>query len=236
MNKIAIVTGASRGIGLEISKKLNELNYKVFGIARNFSDTKYDHPLFTKFCYDLLLIEKYEEDLKFLKNSKDLSILVNCAGIGLFGLHEELKFSEINKMLTLNFISPILLTKLFLRDLKNNKGYIFNISSSSALQDSALASAYSASKAGLTQFGNSIFLEGRKNGLKVINIHPDITESSFYERNWFKEDSSDDEAFLKSEEIANTIEFILQQRDSTIITNITIKPQKHKIKKIKTNL
>ncbi len=233
MNKIAIVTGASKGIGLEISKKLNEMNFNVIGIARNFSNTNYDHPLFTKFHFDLLLINEYEDKLKTLKNSKELNILVNCAGTGLFGLHEELKFNEINKMLTLNFVSPILLTKLFLRDLKNNKGYIFNISSVTALQDSPLASAYSASKAGLTQFGNCIFSEGRKNGLKVINIHPDITSSSFYDSTWFQEESDDKESFLECEEVANTIEFILKQKESTIITNITIKPQKHRIKKKK---
>ena len=233
MNKIAIVTGASKGIGLEISKKLNEMNFNVIGIARNFSNTNYDHPLFKKLYFDLLLINEYEEKLLFLKNSKDLYILVNCAGIGLFGLHEELKFNEINKMLILNFVSPILLTKLFLRDLKNNRGYIFNVSSVSALQDSPLASAYSASKAGLTQFGNCIFAEGRKKGLKVINIHPDITSSSFYDSTWFKEESDDKESFLECEEVANTIEFILKQKESTIITNITIKPQKHRIKKKK---
>jgi short-subunit dehydrogenase len=231
MNKIAIITGASYGIGLEISKKLIEMNFSVIGIARNFSNTNYEHPLFTKFHFDLLLINEYEEKLKTLKNSKDLYILVNCAGIGIFGLHEELKFNEIHKMLTLNFVSPILLTKLFLRDLKNNRGYVLNISSVSALQDSPLASAYSASKAGLTQFGNCIFSEGRKNGLKVINIHPDITSSSFYNNTWFKEESNDSESFLECEEIANTVEFILKQRESTIITNITIKPQKHRIKK-----
>ena len=67
MNKIAIVTGASKGIGLEISKKLNEMNFSVIGISRNFSNTNYDHPLFTKLYFDLLLINEYEEKLMFLK-------------------------------------------------------------------------------------------------------------------------------------------------------------------------
>lgn len=230
MKKIALVTGASSGIGLEISKKLLNLGYNVLGVARNFNNTSIDNPSFKKLEFDLTNFSQYESFFKPFKNSQDFYILINCAGIGLFGLHEELKIKNLLGMLNLNFISPILLTNIFLRDLKKNKGFIFNISSITALQDSPLASAYSASKAGLSHFGNSLFAESRKSGIKVVNLHLDITSSSFYKNNWFKE-SEDPESYLNPTEIANTIEFILSQRISTVFTNITIKPSKHKINK-----
>lgn len=231
--KIAIVTGASRGIGLEISKTLLSLGYEVIGIARDFSNTDLQSLNFKKISMDLGDTENIEKNLNFIKNSENLQILVHCAGIGIFGYHEELPQFELKQMLILNFVAPILLTRFLLRTLKKNKGFIFQISSITAKQDSPLASAYAATKAGLSQFGDSLFSEARKSGLKIINLHPDITQSNFYDKTWFEPDAEDPESFLQISNISNLFKYLLQENSSQGYWDISFKPQKHKVRKKK---
>lgn len=236
MEKKALVTGASKGIGLEISKILISNGYEVIGIARDFSKTNLENKNFKKLSMDLCETDKFEKNLKFLKNSDHLHILVHCAGMGIFGYHEELSSYDLEKMLVVNFVSPILLTRLLLRSLKKNKGYIFQISSITAKQDSPLASAYAATKAGLTHFGSSLFLEARKSGLKIINLHPDITKSEFYNNTWFEPELQDPESFLEITSITNLFETIISRNSNEGYLDISIKPQKHKIKNKRTRL
>jgi short-subunit dehydrogenase len=232
LNKqIAIVTGASSGIGLAISKTLNQLNYSVVGLGRNF-DKINDNIFFEKIQINLTNIHEIENNLISYKNHLDLKLLIHCAGIGIFGMHEDLNSKDLKKMLDINFIAPIQLTQYFLRTLKKNKGTIISISSITAKHPSKLASAYSASKAGLSHFFDSIWEENRKYGLKVINIHPDIVgHTKFYNQTFFEEDKLDKDSFIHLEELSNLIKLCISNDFNSVIRDITIQPLNHKIKK-----
>jgi len=78
-----------------------------------------------------------------------------------------------------------------------------------------------------------LFEEVRKNDVKVITIYPDMTKTNFYENNTYFECDDDEKAYIKIEDIGNTIEFILNQSENIVFTDVTIKPQRHKIKKVK---
>ena len=158
----AIVTGASSGIGKAISEYLSK-EYKVYKISRRDG-------------IDITNINSLEK-LEFLKD-KNIKILVNCAGIGIFKPHEEIKTKDIQTLIDTNLTAPIVLTKLLLRTLKKNKGYIFNITSIEALRHSKFSALYTATKAGLRSFSMSLFEEVRKD-VKVISINPDITKTNF---------------------------------------------------------
>jgi short-subunit dehydrogenase len=229
--KIAIITGASSGIGLECAKKLNILNFKVFGIARDFSKCNYSHKNFIPIATDLTEtkeINSLEEKLK----KESISVLINSAGVGYFAPHEELSIEQIQKIISTNLTAPLLLSKIFLRSLKKSNGYIFNINSISGVEPALFGAAYGASKAGLIHFGTSLFKEARKSGLKVVNINPDITNTPFFEKLHFKP-SLDANSFIDPRDIANVIESVLKQRDGTVITDIKIQPQLFKIEKKK---
>ena len=71
---------------------------------------------------------------------------------------------------------------------------------------------YGASKAALTSFGNSLFDEARKYGVKVVNIHPDMTESLFYRNADFTSCDEEDERLLP-EEIAQCVMSVLAMRE-----------------------
>lgn len=229
--KSAIVTGASSGIGLACVKKLVELNYQVYGIARDFSKTDLQHENFIPIPCDLS--DKHALLQLEQKISKEnLSVLVHSAGIGFFAPHEEIKVEHIEKMIAVNLTAPLLLSKLFLRALKKNSGYILNINSISGLKPSFFGCVYGATKAGLMHFGTSLFEEARKSGLKVININPDITKTPFFDTLHFKE-SEDPLSYIEPSCIADIAAYVLSLREGTVITDITVQPQKFKIEKKK---
>ena len=210
----AIITGASSGIGKAICEYLSK-DYKVYKISRRDG-------------IDITDINSLEK-LEFLKD-KNIKILVNCAGIGVFKPHEEIKTKDIQKLIDTNLTAPIVLSKLLLRTLKQNKGYIFNITSIEALRHSKFSALYTATKAGLRSFSMSLFEEVRKD-VKVISINPDITKTNFFdELNFCHSDERD--SYIEPQSIINIIDLALNTEE--IIEDITIRPKLVKIKKKKT--
>ena len=203
------------------------MDHKVYGISRDFTKCNFSHPNFIQIESDLTTNHAFPQ-------IKDISILINSAGVGYFEPHEELSVKQINEMITLNLTAPLLLSRYFLRDLKKNSGYIFNINSISAIEPAPFGAVYGATKAGLKHFSTSLFKEARKSGLKVININPDITKTSFFDNLHFKE-SKNPLSYIEPQDIAQVIVDVLNQREGTVITDITIQPQKFQIEKRKKN-
>jgi len=225
MPKTALVTGASSGIGEAIAKKLLALDYIVYGMARDFSKVTITDKNFHPIMIDLSKEKSYPK-------IDNLHILVHAAGIGHFAPHEELSIAQIEAMINLNLTAPLLLSSHYLRDLKKTSGYIFNIASISGKEPALFGAAYGASKAGLNHFGTSLFKEARKSGLKVVNISPDITKTPFFDDLHFKE-SEDALTYIEASDIADIIEDVLNMREGTVITDITVQPQKFQIQKKK---
>ncbi len=89
MSKSAIVTGASAGIGSEISRRLCGLGFEVFGIGREFKEPA-EEQLFHPIVCDLLDTQQLLQNIKDIAARGDVSVLVNNAGVAYYGLHEEL--------------------------------------------------------------------------------------------------------------------------------------------------
>ena len=199
MSKIAIVTGASCGIGLAISERLCTLGYVVYGFGRNFEKCSLNQPTFHTVILDIRETRKLQEKIRRIKKEGEVCILVNNAGAAYYGLHEELNPAKISEMVRVNLETPMILTNLLLRDIKKNEGYIFNISSVTATQANPHGCAYGATKAGLSGFSKSLFEEQRKYGIKVVNIQPDLTDTDLYRNADFGvDDNTDDCAFTNS--------------------------------------
>lgn len=226
--KTALVTGASSGIGLEISKILIELGFKVYGFGRNFNENKIKDENFIPVICDLMNIDNLTNIIKDIKSKEDIYVLINNAGVGYFGPHEELNIRKIHEMVMVNLEVPLILTQQLLRDLKKNEGYIINISSVTAKKISTYGCAYASTKAGLSHFTESLFEEVRKYGVKVVTIHPDITKTNFYRNANFKEGETED-TYIYPSEIAFAVKMVLTQREGLVLTDITIKPQRHRI-------
>lgn len=236
MNKItntkaAIVTGASSGIGCAVSQKLCALGYEVFGFGRDFSKTKWHetdkiHPI----VCDVLDTAQLCAHVRQIAAQHSVHVLVNNAGVGYYGLHEELSPDKIKRLVRTNLETPMILTQQLLRHLKKNAGYIINISSVTAAQSNPHGCAYGATKAGLASFSRSLFDESRKYGVKSITISPDMTQTNLYRNADFRE-GDDAASYLLPDDVADAVEWILAQRDGVIVTDITLKPQRHRIQR-----
>ncbi len=227
MNK-AIVTGASSGIGREISKKLLILGYEVYGIGRNFTD-KIDHPFFHEVVCDLLDDKAFEESVGCIP-SDDLKLLVNNAGCAYYGLHETIKKEQIQEMVRLNLEVPMILSQRYIRTLRKNQGTIINISSISGTHSAPHGAAYAATKAALISFSKSLFDENRKHGMKVTCIVPDMTNTNLYRNADFEADTEYG-CSIEAEDIACIVEDILKQKDGIVVSEITVRPQFHRLKR-----
>lgn len=252
MAKAAIVTGASSGIGREISRVLCELGYDVFGIGRRFQcmddgDMEKEETVgacmargtesecelkghFHPVVCDLLDTHELVRLVKKLRAEQEISVLVNNAGVGYYGLHEEIAVQNLQTMLRTNLEVPIVLTNLLLRELKKRKGYIINISSVTAQQSSPHGCAYGASKAGLSSFSKSLFDEARKYGVKVVTIQPDMTKTELYRNADFCE-GEEEASYLWPQEIAEAVRYVLSQREGLVVTELSLKPQLHRIRR-----
>lgn len=230
MSKIAIVTGASSGIGLAIAGCLCQFEYEVYGFGRDFQGCTLETSNFHKVVLDLRETEKLQKEIRQIRKAGDVCILVNNAGSAYYGLHEELNPAKISEMVRVNLEIPMIITNLLLRDLKKNEGYIFQISSVTATQTNPHGCAYGATKAGLSSFSKSLFEEQRKYGIRVINIQPDLTDTGLYRNADFTTDDSEC-THLFAEDISDLLTDILQKRKGLVVTDVTIRPQLHRLKK-----
>jgi short-subunit dehydrogenase len=227
MIKTAIVTGASSGIGLEIVKLFCENDFKVFGLSRDFTKCEFDHDRFVKRECDITNQKEISYFWELMKKTR-VDVVVHSAGVGYFGLHENITFEEIEKMIDTNLKAPLYISKLFIHHLKETEGYIFNINSISAIKSATYGAVYGATKAGLKHFGDSLFSEYRKSGIKVVNIEPDITKTPWFEdKNFSYHDS--DETVIDPKEIAKIVFDIISLK--SVVTDIVIQPQKFRIEK-----
>lgn len=227
--RAAVVTGASSGIGAAIAEMLVELGYEVFGIGREFADAvpaEAFHPV----ALDLRDTAALEKVIRDVRREYEVHVLVNNAGIGYYGLHEELNPAKIKELVQVNLEVPMILTNLLLRELKASHGYVINISSVTASQSNPHGCAYGATKAGLSSFSRSLFDEARKYGVKVLVIQPDMTRTNLYRHADFMNDDAA-EAVLEPEEVAEAVRYALTVRDGMVVSEITLKPQLHRIKR-----
>ncbi len=221
MTKLAVVTGASSGIGKAIVERLLLLEYKVIGISRNITQKTFQSENFQALQADLSQETETHKLCQKLKH-EDVFLLINAAGFGVFAPHEEIPEKTITQMTFLNLTAPMLLSHATLRSLKKQGGYLININSIEALRASKFAGVYSATKAGLKAFGDSLFEETRKSDLSITNINPDMTASNFYENLRFETSDKENEKLLATD-IADAVSHILSMRKGAVVSEYTLR-------------
>ena len=224
--RTALVTGATSGIGRAIAVKLLENGYTVYGIGRNESGAPV-HAGFHLLAIDLSDVNAIESTVRPI--ASDISLLVNSAGVAYYGPHESLTPRAIAEMTAVNVTAPMILSNILLPHLRTCGGTIVNVSSVTARSSSNThACAYGATKAALSSFSDSLFEETRKHGVRIITIHPDLTETNLY-RNADFTPKDDPQYCLSAEEVADCVLLSLSTRSGMVVTNFTVRPQRNGI-------
>tara|TARA_B110000967_G_scaffold29464_1_gene27616 strand:- start:287 stop:1030 length:744 start_codon:yes stop_codon:yes gene_type:complete len=238
-NKTVVLTGSNRGIGKKILEVFSLNGAKVFACVRENNDSfkSYVDQLEKKTKNQIIIIKldlSNEEEIKNAANEIILSkvpidILINNAGIihnSIFQMTSIKKFKEI---FDINFFSQVLFTQYILKSMvKNKKGSIVNISSTSGIDSNAGRSAYSASKAALISQSKALSRELGIHNIRVNTIAPGLTDTDMMKNNTTKNviENVLENVSLKRladpEEIANAV-LLLSSDLSSYITGQTIR-------------
>lgn len=181
----AVITGASSGIGKEFAHILAQKGYNLTLIARRkdkLEDLSKILPVSCKIIVaDLSDIENVKKVYEAAKG-KDVEIVINNAGFGLFGNFFETNLETELKMIQTNIVAVHVLTKLFLKDFKKqNKGYILNVASSAGFMAGPLMSTYYASKNYVLRLSQAISqeLKQENSNVKVCALCPGPVKTEF---------------------------------------------------------
>jgi 3-oxoacyl-[acyl-carrier protein] reductase len=183
-----LVTGGSRGLGLGIASKLAGCGHRVIALARTPSEelegaiaaadaANAGSLRFVAFdLADLEAIPKLVRSLR--KDFGPIHGLVNNAGISFDGALAMMPTSQINQLVRINSVSPIVLTKYVVRYMMaDGGGRIVNISSVTAFTGFSGLSVYSATKASLLGFSRSLARETGRMGITVNCVAPGFVET-----------------------------------------------------------
>jgi NAD(P)-dependent dehydrogenase (short-subunit alcohol dehydrogenase family) len=188
-DKVAVVTGGSRGIGFSIAEALLTEGAKVFVCGRNevalkTALEKLRTAAPANVDGSVADVRKYEDCRKLIRAAAErfggLDILVNNAGVGIFKPVDQLSVEDWDATIQTNLCGPFYCCREaipFMR--KRGGGYIFNVSSLAGVNPIPTGSAYNASKFGLNGFSEAMMQDVRYDGIRVSYLMPGSVDTDF---------------------------------------------------------
>ncbi|MBT8220187.1 MAG: SDR family oxidoreductase, partial [Bacteroidia bacterium] len=188
--KVAYITGGSKGIGLGVARALLEDGYRVAISARSEKSLNEAQILLQDAKGELLGIvsnvQSLADELNAIQAVLDhwgqLDICIANAGVGKFASIEDITKSDWDLVIDTNLTGVFHTVKACIDPIKESKGYIITIASLAGANFFAKGAAYNASKFGLVGFTQAIMLDLRKYGVKVSTIMPGSVATYFNDR------------------------------------------------------
>lgn len=227
---IAVVTGASRGIGLAVAMAFAAEGYRVLMCSRNAVHleqaraaiaAKYPTAETASFVADFEDKAAVEAFGNWCLQQGSPSILVNNAGIYLPGNISTEAEGNLERIMQINFFSAYHLTRQLLPAMQQAaSGYIFNISSIAGLAAYEGGGSYSISKFALSGFGKNLRHELRQSGIKVCNVYPGAVMTD----SWAGFDNSSNR-IMEPSDIAGMMVAVTRLSPQAVVEDIVIRPQ-----------
>lgn len=224
--KNAIVTGVSKGIGLEITKLLVRNDVKVAGWSRTQPD--FEHPNFTFVKADVgqaaSVSEAYEATVRAL--GQDIHFLINNAGYGTFGPFEEMSDEDWQGMFDTNVHGIFYVTKKVVPQMKVlDFGHIINIGSIAGRNPVKHGVGYAATKHAVTGISHSLYMELRDFGIKVSCVYPGSVSTNFFDQ---VDNFQPSPNMMTPEDIAKSVVDLLDTSGNYLPVDLEVRPLRPK--------
>ena len=228
-NKVALITGGSKGIGFGIAEKMLENGMKVAITSRSQqAANEAANRLKAAGHSEIIALESdvrnlaSEEAAINIVNEKwgQIDAVIANAGLGHFASIEELTSEQWNQMIDTNLTGVFNTTKAAIPSLKKSKGYLITIASLAGTNFFAGGSGYNATKFGLVGFSQAIMLDLRHEGVKVSTIMPGSVATHFNNH----EPNPADAWKIQPEDIGQMVVDLLKMNPRTLPSKIEVRP------------
>ena len=230
---IILVTGASSGIGKEISRKLCKEGYEVILTSRSKEKLNLLHDEFGELGYKSHIIPcdlRVEDEVNYLYEESIklgfVGTVINNAGMGRFSSINKMSIEDWDEQINTNLRSAFLTTRLFVKKMieeKEGKFVFINSVAGKYGHSFSNSTAYVASKHGLRGFADSLRTELREHNIKVISVYPGAIDTNFW--NSINVDFPRDE-MLSSSDLAETIFHTITTPNLLVIEDIVVRRTK----------
>ena len=229
-NKVAYITGGSKGIGYGIAKTLLGNGMRVAITSRTLAAAQEAAASLSTDASKVLALESAVSSMAAetkavqatIAHFGQLDVLVANAGVGHFANIESITEAQWHETIDTNLTGVFNSVKASLDALKKSEGYIITISSLAGTNFFETASAYNASKFGLVGFTQAIMLDLRKYGIKVSTIMPGSVATHF--NNHIPNDA--DAWKIQPEDIGEMVADLLKMNPRTLPSKIEVRPSK----------
>ena len=226
--KVAVVTGAGRGIGRAIVQALAGQEAQVVLAARTAEQIesvaeqiRADGGQATAIRTDITDESSVRDLFGQVQQSGRLDILINCAGIGRFGPLKDFSSDDFDQVLAVNLRGTFLCCREAVKIMAEQKsGFIINISSVVGFKGYPKQAAYTASKHGMVGLTKSLAVEVQEHNLRVSLVHPGGVDTEMATQARADLDRS---ILMQPEDIAQTVLFLLSLSDRAHIDEIYIR-------------
>lgn len=228
-DKVAFITGGSKGIGYGIAKEIISLGGHATITARTQEEVKEAAQRLSDMgpgralglSVDVRDLEAQQEAVgKTVEAFGGLDVLVANAGLGRFGSVEELAPEAWREVIDTNLTGVFYSVKAALEPLKRSKGYLITISSLAGRNFFKGGSAYNASKFGVTGFTEAVMLDLRDYGIKVSTIMPGSVATHFNDH----APTAKDAWKIQPEDIGKLVTDLLSMHPRTLPSRIEVRP------------
>lgn len=229
-NKVAYITGSTKGIGFGIAKRLLASGMRVVitgrtkeGVAAAITALSVSEDRVLGVVSD---VRNYDDEVQAIAQTLDkfgqIDVVIANAGLGIFKSVEELSVEDWNAMIATNLSGAFYTLKASVATLKQSKGYFMSIASLAGTNFFASGAGYNASKFGVVGFTQAAMLDLRNYDIKVTTIMPGSVTSHFNNHT----PSPDDDWKIQPEDIGQLVVDLLKMPANALPSKVEIRPTK----------
>ena len=176
MDDVAIVTGASSGLGREVALLLGDRGMQVVGVARR----PFHAPPIASLAGDASRRDTASRAVDIAQQLGKIKVLVNCAGAGIFGSVGSYDEAAIARVIESNLVATIIFCEALFPRFRNDGGTIVNILSTAALIGKPNETVYCAAKWGARGYSEALRAEAKGTKARIISVAPGGMDTPFW--------------------------------------------------------